>query len=129
MEAIANEEKIPATDREFLEEKGYDYEIVPWNEQLLLILKDFVFPPAYTPLKSDLLIVLPAGYPNASVDMFRTNPDVKLANGEWPKAAAPHDSWNNKSWQAWSRHIAWRVGKDSMRTFIMAIKTELEKGI
>ena len=129
MEAVANEEKIPSIDREFLQEKGYVYEIIPENQTLLLVLRNFEFPPAYAPANSDLLILFPAGYPNAGLDMFRTNPDVKLINGQWPKAAEPHDNWNGKSWQAWSRHISWRVGRDSLRSFITAIKHELEKGV
>jgi hypothetical protein len=94
-----------------------------------VIIRNFSFPEFYLPSIADLLIILPSGYPNAAVVMFRTNPDVKLANGSWPIAAEPHVMIHGINWQQWSRHIGWRVGRDNMQTFVAAIKKELQKGV
>jgi|SRR6185437_13799915 len=120
---------IPEQDRDFLQEKGYVYSISFISGTIYLIIKDFDFPEHYAPQKADLLILLPAGYPNAALDMFRTNPDIKLLNGAWPAASEPHEMHLEKSWQTWSRHITWRSGIDSLRTFISAVRKELNKGI
>jgi len=124
-----NDNLIPERDREFLKEKEYEYNITPIGGSILVIIRNFEFPVNYMPQKSDLLIILPAGYPNAPLDMFRTNPDVKLLNGSWPVASEPHEVYLEKQWQRWSRHIDWRVGTDCLRTFISAVKKELSKGI
>jgi len=129
MATVTNEEKIPELDRDFLYEKEYEFEILPLGGALHLIIKNFEFPEHYAPSQADLLVILPAGYPNAALDMFRTYPDVKLTNGNWPAAASPHEQLNGRSWQSWSRHTNWRVGKDSLRSFISAVKKELNKGI
>jgi hypothetical protein len=129
MEESSLEELIPELDLEFLKEKNYTFEIIPLDGNIHLILKNFHFPELYSPNIADLLIILPSGYPNAALDMFRTFPDVKLTNGTWPNAASPHEVLNGKNWQSWSRHIVWRAGRDNLRSFVTAIKKELEKGL
>lgn len=122
-------ELIPELDREFLSEKEYNFEIVSGKGPILLIIKNFHFSASYVPQIADLLIIIPAGYPNAPLDMFWTNPDVKLVNGNWPSAAEHHEQYNGKSWQRWSRHGNWRTGIDSLQSFITSIKKEIVKGV
>ncbi len=125
------EDLIPEIDREFLVEKGFKFSARRFDSEVHVILHDFEFPEAYLPRTSDVLIVLPAGYPNANLDMFRTRPDVKLANGSWPDRAEPHVTYGNESWQQWSRHFKnpWRQGIDNLRTFVTSIRRELAKGV
>ena len=122
---------LPELDRDYLNGKEFDYEVIPEGGALLLIIKSFQFPIAYSPQITDLLIIIPSGYPNAQLDMFWTNPDVKLANGGWPAASQHHENHGGKSWQRWSRHntASWRLGVDNLRTFISAIRSEINKGI
>ena len=126
-----NEHLIPELDRDFLKEKAYDFTIIPENGALLLVIRAFSFPVAYTPTTANLLIVIPAGYPNAQLDMFWTQPDVKLASGAFPAAANNYGNYAGQKWQRWSRHsqVPWRPGIDNLRTFFAALKKELEKGI
>lgn len=124
-----NEALIPENDIDFLQGKEYEYELIPFNAGVYLIIMNYDFPEAYTPRVADLLIRLPTGYPNSRVDMFFTKPDVKLINGTWPQASANHVPQNATNWQQWSRHINWRIGVDSLRTFFAAIKKELAKGV
>jgi len=96
-----------------------------------VIINDFDFPAAYMPRKANLLIILPAGYPNANLDMFWTEPVVKLADGNWPARADNHAVYNGVSWQRWSRHFQtpWRQGVDNLRTFVATIRKELARGV
>jgi hypothetical protein len=83
------------------------------------------------PRKANLMFILPAGYPNANLDMFWTEPVVKLANGNWPVNANQHALYGGVSWQRWSRHFqtAWRQGVDNLRTFVATIRKELSRGV
>ncbi len=120
--------ELPERDREFLEEKGFSYELVEFPGGTYLIIDNFPFPAAYTPIAAKILIVLPTGYPEAKVDMIYTIPDVKLVNGQWPQACEAHVVHNGLTWQQWSRHLVWRIGVDNIRTFIAAMKKELDLG-
>lgn len=121
---------LPESDVDFLISKGYDFEVHQMGEGAHVIIKAFSFP-LYEPLQADMLIILPAGYPNAKLDMFWTYPDVKLKDGRWPAAAEHHQDYHGKSWQRWSRHIQreWRPGVDSLRTHLTMVIKEISKGI
>ena len=77
---------LPEIDRDFLLEKHPNHTVKRVGADTHVVIRDFDFPAAYTPRKANLLIILPAGYPNANLDMFWTEPVVKLANGNWPDA-------------------------------------------
>ena len=120
--------ELPERDKDFLDEKGFNYELVEFPGGIYLIINDFPFPAAYTPRLAKVLIVIPTGYPEAKVDMIFTIPDVKLVNGQWPQNCEQHVPHNNLTWQQWSRHINWRIGVDNLRTFMTAMKKELDLG-
>jgi hypothetical protein len=119
---------IPEDDVEFLAEKGYDCELLQVANEVHLVIHRFPFPP-YIPKEADILIRLPAGYPQTAVDMFYTMPDVKLPSGAFPQSCDQHPVVANKAWQQWSRHLAWRSGIDNLRTFLAAVVAEINKGI
>jgi hypothetical protein len=131
---VGDEEKLllPEGDREFLLEKYPDYDVLKNGSELHVIFPAFDFPAAYAPRKADLLIIVPAGYPNAPLDMFWTCPDVMLSTGGWPNACTHHETYHGKSWQRWSRHFfqdkPWRPGIDSLRTFMATVRAEIAKG-
>ena len=117
-------------DADLLDEKGYLYEVKQEGGFVNLVIKNYPLPAAYRPAAVDLLIRLPAGYPNANPDMFWTRPDVRLANGAVPVTANVQETHIGLSWQRWSRHInGWRAGIDGLRNFLASIRRELEKGI
>jgi hypothetical protein len=128
MPATGNVALLPEIDAEFLEEKGFDYEIVEAAGEVRVIIHNSPFPQQYAPRTANLMLRLPAGYPNANPDMFWTNPDVKLTNGAYPTNADYHDP-STGGWQRWSRHDhGWRGGIDNLRTKLAAVRRELEKG-
>jgi hypothetical protein len=118
-------------DEQFLKEKGYSYTTTVENSVIHVVIHGFPLPLMYQPTQADLLIRLPAGYPQANPDMFWTRPDIMLANGAVPQAASAHESYLGQSWQRWSRHwgAAWRAGLDTLRTFIAAVQAELKRGV
>jgi Prokaryotic E2 family E len=122
---------LPEIDRDFLADKNLKYVAMQLGADTHVIIKDFDFPAAYLPRKANLLIILPAGYPNANLDMFWTEPIVKLADGNWPTRADNHAVYNGVSWQRWSRHFqtTWRQGVDNLRTFVATIRKELARGV
>jgi hypothetical protein len=120
---------IPESDLDFLREKQLAFEVEQSGGEIYIVVRNYQLPSAYRPSLCDLMIKLPAGYPNANPDMFWTTPGVRLANGSAPVAAEVQELYNNRAWQRWSRHTsAWRAGIDNLRTKLRSVRTELEKG-
>lgn len=119
---------IPEDDIAFLDEKGFAYDLAEVPGEVLLTLHDFPFP-KYAPSAAEMLIRIPAGYPQAALDMFFAIPDVKLPSGAFPQSCAQHAVIGGKTWQQWSRHTTWRAGVDSLRSFLSAVIREIDKGI
>lgn len=122
---------LPEDDESYLATLPHDHEIVACGGEQLLILRGYPLPEGrYAPAVVDLLIRIPAGYPNANPDMFFVDRPVLRADGGVPNGVAP-TTINDQQWFQWSRHYpagAWRVGVDGMETYLRAIRTELEKG-
>src|SRR5207244_3356101 len=112
-------------------EKGYSYTATLENSFVHIVIQGFPFPTTYKPTTADLLVRLPPGYPQANPDMFWTRPDVTLLNGNFPQAAANHETYLGQPWQRWSRHwgSAWRAGLDTLRTFVAAVQADLKRGV
>ena len=135
------EELLPEGDATFLKEKYSDARVYEVGNEVHVLLPSFPFPAAYQPRTADMLVRLPAGYPDVKPDMFWTNPDVKLGSGAWPVRSDYHEIpgsgngvevYKQVSWQRWSRHsnpTDWRVGIDGLRNFIGTIKRELERQV
>lgn len=120
---------LPERDRVYLMEKNLPYEEKEAGGQ-----RGVVFPGYRVPLnrfdatQADLLIILPAGYPDAPPDMFYLLPWLRLAasNG-FPKAADVPHPFDGKSWQRWSRHNGeWRPGVDGIWTMLKRVNFALE---
>jgi hypothetical protein len=128
MPITGNASLLPELDVEFLDEKGFDCEVTQINGEVRVVLRDFLFPVKYSPQQANLMLRLPAGYPNSNPDMFWTYPDVRLTSGDFPLSANYHDPGAN-NWQRWSRHDStWRPGTDDLRTKLASVRRELEAG-
>jgi hypothetical protein len=128
MSAPAISSVLPQADLDFLNEKGWQYEIALHPGEVRIYLRNFPLPEAFSPLVTDLLVRLPLGYPLSNPDMFWTKPDVRLVNGAYPARADYHDP-SADGWQRWSRHGDWRPATDNLRSKIACIKRALEAGI
>jgi hypothetical protein len=120
---------LPEVDIEFLRDKEFDFEECKVGGEIQLIIHNFQLPCAYVPRTCDLLLRLPAGFPNANPDMFWTSPTVQLLNGGCPMSANVTEVCNGRPWQRWSRHSAsWRPGIDNLRSKLRSVQAELELG-
>lgn len=122
-------EALPSADRRFLEAHGLTYEIVNEAGVGAVVIKDFALPPGkFDQDKVDVMIQLPAGYPDASVDMFYTLPWIRLkATNSYAACADVPQIFAGSTWQRWSRHADWRPGIDGIRTMVTRAQTAFEK--
>lgn len=103
-----------------------------WSSQvegnlLIVIIEEFPIPAGLTPDAADLLIRLPAGFPDAAPDMFWVAPAISRSDGTTPPATNHQQSIVGRTWQRWSRHIgtAWRPGQDNLATYLAYIRRSL----
>lgn len=120
---------LPDYELEYLNIKGLPFQELTQGSQNAIILKDFVLPQGkYDHPSADVLVLLPAGFPDASPDMFYVFPWLKLISGNsYPRAADVPYSFAGRSWQRWSRHSnEWRPGRDGLATFVARIRHAIE---
>lgn len=120
---------LPSADRRYLEDHGLTYEIVGEAGSSGVVIKNFPLPPGKFDRETvDVMIQLPAGYPDASVDMFYTAPWIKLkASGRYANCANVAHQFAGTNWQRWSRHAAWRAGIDGIRTMVARAELAFQK--
>lgn len=119
---------LPRSDQQYLAEHSIEMQAFVEGQQKAVVLKDFTLPEAvFDSEKCDVLILLPASYPDSPPDMFYTDPWLKLkANGRWPPRADHAHKFAGRNWQRWSRHNnEWRPGIDSLRTFVQRVNTAI----
>ena len=120
---------LPESEVNYLRHKGISFEEVSEGGQHGLVLKSYTLPPGkFDHPSSDVLILLPAGFPDAPPDMFYLYPWVRLiAGNRYPRAADAAHLFSGISWQRWSRHSnEWRPGRDGLASFIKRIQNALE---
>lgn len=93
-----------------------------------LIIYKFPIPIGYKQSNSDLLVLIPSGYPTAQLDMFYFDPPLcKLNELELP--AISYEEHFERLWQRWSRHYEWILGEDNLIRHIEYIKVEILNAI
>jgi hypothetical protein len=121
---------LTSADQEFLVSGGFDFEVIPDGQMFSLIIKGYRLPAGYDREEVDLLLRLPAGFPDAPPDMFWMAPVVAYQDGSIPPQTELREDHHGRTWQRWSRHltIAWRPGIDSLQSYLRLIRTDLEVG-
>ena len=120
-------------DELYLKEKGYSYECrQDPGGQVYVVIKDYTLPPGYTGDKVDLLVIIPAGYPTAQMDMFWVYPEIRFYhNNSYPNAADCFEDRIGLRWQRFSRHYSpkypWRPGVDSLSSHLIMVQKSLEE--
>ena len=120
---------LPMRDREYLAEKGIAFEEIEDGVQRGMIFRQYPLPAGlFNAEKADLLILIPAGYPDVPPDMFYTLPWVKLtAKNALPRAADQAHAFAGQTWQRWSRHNnEWRPGVDGIWSMLKRVDHALE---
>lgn len=120
---------LPLKCRRYLAERGLEFQEVEEGGQKAIVLKGFDLPQNHFDIsKADILILLPASYPDSAPDMFYALPWLKLSiSSHYPRAADVALSFQGSSWQRWSRHNdQWRPGIDGIWTMLKRVETALE---
>ena len=122
---------LPEFDKDYLIEKGYLFEERLDNGVNGLIIKNWGLPEGVFNLQtSDLLIIIPSGYPEVGLDMWYFEPPILLSPSNRPaRQTVANINFNNKVWQRWSRHYPpneWRSGVDGIHTYLKRIETALQ---
>jgi hypothetical protein len=122
---------LPEFDRDYLLEKGYQFEEKIDANRNGLILRSWLLPVGKFNLQTaDLLILIPNGYPEVRPDMWYFNPAILLAPSNIPaRQTQASINFEGKAWQRWSRHYPaneWRSGVDGIHTYLKKVQTALE---
>ena len=122
---------LPERDTAFLNESGYDWELMSdAGGALFLIIRGFdVAAGGFTPAVTDLMIRIPQQYPITALDMWYCDPPIRLAsNGQFAQATEIREPHAGRTWQRFSRHLngRWRPGTDCLRSFFALIRKELQ---
>lgn len=118
-------------DEEYLRRIGLEYEVTPEAGLVSLVIKGWPLPNGYEPPLVDLLIRLPAGFPDTQPDMYWCDPPVRsVRTGGYPPAADQFEQHLGRNWQRFSRHLppgAWHPGRDTLESYMTLIRGELAR--
>jgi len=118
-------------DQRYLSDKEWPYRVVDSTNPHLLIIERYPLPEGYSETAVKLLLEVPPGYPDAGLDMFWVHPTIKFSkNDQLPQAAdSMEPKCDDLSWQRFSRHgYPWKPG-DSIVSYLIWIRRELEDNV
>lgn len=121
---------LPSTDQGFLAERDITHEMRVEAGMTCVVLSGWSLPAGYDRQSVDLLVRLPAGYPDLPPDMWWFDPPVRLATGATVPATEATEQHLGRTWQRWSRHFQpgqWKSGIDGLESYIALIREELTR--
>ncbi len=119
---------LPEMDQRYLSDHGIDAELASEGPHIGVVLKQMCLPAGkFNHPSTDILVILPPGYPDVAPDMFFCDPWLTLISiGRYPTCADVPHPFVGRNWQRWSRHNAsWRPGIDGLHTMIKRIECAL----
>lgn len=119
---------LPLKDRRYLAQRGILFQEFDTPHKAV-VLRGYEMPEnRFDAANADVLILLPAAYPDCAPDMFYALPWLRLAGSQrFPNAADVAHEFGGQSWQRWSRHnTEWRPGIDGIWTMLKRVDTALE---
>lgn len=123
-----NSFELPLEDLEYLDAhyRGKWHKFSEESGKHALLITGFGLPDGFAQNTSDLMILVPAGYPGICLDMFYFDPPLDLLSGEDPGALAVEEHFG-RFWQRWSRHYEWIPGVHDLCHHIEYLRNELER--
>lgn len=119
---------LPASDVVFLTERSLEYSTELERDMLCVVVPNWGLPSGYTIHEADLLVRLPAGYPDLPPDMWWFDPAVVRTDGRQIPQTHVTERHLGRTWQRWSRHLRpeqWCSGVDGLGSFLALIREEL----
>jgi Prokaryotic E2 family E len=119
---------LPLNDQEFLRESFAGHQLVREGTVVCVIIPAFALGGGFTAPQADLLLRLPAGYPDVPPDMWWFSPAVQRKDGRPIAATQVREHHLSRDWQRWSRHLGagqWRSGIDGLQSYLALVKREL----
>ena len=119
---------LPRRCRTYLTSKSIQFREIVDNGTCALIIDNYQLPTSkFDHERVRLLLFFPDGYPDSAPDMFYLHPWIKVSGSSvWPTNADQAQSFEDVSWQRWSRHWTdWRAGIDGIQTWLIKIRTAL----
>ena len=96
-------------DKEFLDSRGYNYDVHEDTNETLLVIKNYSIASRYDQEMVNVLIKIPKGYPITKLDMFWVYPHIRIkSTNEFPAQANVFNDSLGKKWQRFSRHYDWK---------------------
>lgn len=123
---------LPDTDLAYLKERSISHQAIEDAGMTCILLPSWQLPAGYDRPAADLLLRLPAGYPDIAPDMWWFDPALTASNGKRIPATDVTEQHIGRSWQRWSRHLQpgqWKSGIDSLESYIALINRELTRSI
>jgi Prokaryotic E2 family E/Multiubiquitin len=130
-EAPPREFQLAAHEVESLDSLGLSWETIrdPVGG-LLVLIRDWKFPPGYNVRSVQLALVIPQGYPDTQIDMVFFSPSVARADGR-PINNLSLVIWTIGQFQQWSRHRTglhpWRPGVDDISSHLALVDDWLRR--
>jgi len=118
---------LPESDQRFVDDHNMVVEALADGDKKGVVFKGFNTGGRFDHATTDVLLILPAGYPDACPDMFYCDPWIKLqGSSAWPEKADNALNFGGRQWQQWSRHNSeWRAGVDGIQTMIRRISAAM----
>ena len=123
---------LPDTDLAYLKERSITHQTIEDAGMVCILFPGWRLPEGYNHPTADLLLRLPAGYPDIAPDMWWFDPVITASNGKGIPATEVTEQHVGRSWQRWSRHLQpgqWKSGIDGLESYIALINHELNRCI
>lgn len=123
---------LPDCDIQYLQDRGLSHVETPEGGMTCLVLNAFPLSDGFDKDSADLLIRLPAAYPDVPPDMWWFDPPVRLSDSRPIPATESMEPYIGRTWQRWSRHFpptSWHSGIDGLESFVALIVHELDQAV
>ena len=124
---------IPQDLTDDLKELGYVFEVLEEANKVYVRFENFAIPSdKFSMSATQLLIFTTPLYPKTNFDMFWTDENLVLKNGNVPKNAEVIETHLGKRWRRFSYHPynnkPWNPALDDVGSFIEHVRERLRRG-
>jgi hypothetical protein len=106
-------------------------DVIEDGSRFLVVFKGFELPDGrYSPAVTDLMVMADYQYPMSRLDMYWTDPAIRLITGAYPQGAESLEDHGGRCWQRWSWHYpSWDPGRHNLRSHLEVFHDRLARGV